>query len=735
MSVVEEINTVHEPVQEEIPDIDSSDSDEESLEQLSASTIMPLYHTNVVVTVGNADSSAVPAHHHNKIILNLMIKNESKIIERCIGNSIDYVDAVNILDTGSTDNTVEVCKAYLTASGKPFRISVHPFKTFGHNRSISFDEAQKLCEALHWNAEECYAMAVDADMVIKATPAFKDFKMTQNGYRMIQQHGSLKYYNVRFLKCSYAWKCIGSTHEYWSGEPSDNVPAEVCYIDDIGDGGCKSDKNERDIRLLTEEVRDQPNNGRAHFYLAQSYKDGGQVEKAIPLFKRRIEIGGWYEEVWYSHYMLGKCYDMLHDEHNMELWMNKGFEMHPHRAENLYYLVHYFRVKGQYYKAYHYYLKGKDIPYPKNDMLFIEGNIYDGMFSYENTVIACYISGKTKQDSLCDLVSYINQKIPYHIDNVWDNLHYYTQPLIDSTYKGEYSSMLLKDHEEYKISSCSIQPYSATDPIRRYIMNTRFVNYDIDHNGSYHMRSPDGHVKTMNGRLFLNASFQPTEGIRMMNEDYVRSPSHIEGMEDVRLFYHENKLRFTASCKNITNDGKIVIATGDYVVEENMMKNIRVLEPPTPSLCEKNWVYVSPRYLESEKAKGRMNFIYGWNPLVIGSVQENQLEIHTTYETPALFNRFRGSSAVVEYQQKLYAVIHFVKYSTPRCYYHSVVQFNRDTMKPEAYAAPFTFCEPKIEYCLGLEIQNGFAHFFFSRNDTSPSTICLPFENLRMIPL
>ena len=696
--------------------------------------IIPLFQTTVIVPVGNADSSKESAHRHNKIILNLMIKNESKIIERCIGNSIDHVDAVNILDTGSTDNTVEVCKAYLTASGKPFRISVHPFKTFGHNRSISFNEAQKLCEALPWNAEETYALSVDADMVIKPSPAFTDFKMTQNGYRLIQQHGNLKYYNVRFMKCSYSWKCVGATHEYWSGDPSDNIPPEICYIDDIGDGGCKSDKNERDIRLLTEEIQEQPNNGRAHFYLAQSYKDGGQAEKAIPLFKRRIEIGGWYEEVWYSHYMLGKCYEMLNDEHNMERWMNKGFAMNPHRAENIYHLVQYFRIRSQPYKAYHYYLKGKDIPYPKNDMLFIENNVYEGLFAYESTILECYVGGKSKQDSLCDLISYINKKIPHHIGNVWDNLHWYTQPLTHSLYKGEYSRMLLKDEEEYKISSCSLQPYSATDPIRRYIMNTRFVNYSIDHAGSYHMRSADGHVKTRNGRLFLNASFQPTEEIRMMTEDYVRHPSHIEGMEDVRLFYHQGALRFTASCKNITDDGKIVIATGDYVIEENRMKNIRVLSPPQPSQCEKNWIYVPERHLIGEKAKGKMNFIYGWNPLVIGSIQD-QLEIHTTYETPALFNRFRGSSAVVEYQQKVYAVVHFVKYSTPRCYYHSVVQFHRDTMKPEAYAAPFSFCEPKIEYCLGFEIQNGYAHFFFSRNDTEPSTLRLPFENLRMIPL
>ena len=164
------------------------------------------------------------------------------------------------------------------------------------------------------------------------------------------------------------------------------------------------------------------------------------------------------------------------------------------------------------------------------------------------------------------------------------------------------------------------------------------------------------------------------------------------------------------------------------------MKNIRVLSPPQPTQCEKNWIYVSDRHLTSDKAKGRMNFIYGWNPLTIGAINDNDtLDIHTTYETPAFFQRFRGSSALVEYQGKLYAVVHLVRYSTPRAYYHSLVQFNRDTLKPEAYSAPFSFCEPKIEYCLGLEIQNGNAYFFFSRNDTDPSSICVPFDRLKMI--
>ena len=55
-------------------------------------------------------------HSYNKIILHLMVKNESKIIERCLTNAIVYVDAISILDTGSTDNTVNIVNQYIKYS-------------------------------------------------------------------------------------------------------------------------------------------------------------------------------------------------------------------------------------------------------------------------------------------------------------------------------------------------------------------------------------------------------------------------------------------------------------------------------------------------------------------------------------------------------------------------------------------------------------------------------------------
>ena len=669
------------------------------------------------------------AHNHNKIILNLMIKNESKIIERCIGRALEHVDAVSILDTGSTDNTVEVCNTFLTASGKPFKVSVEPFKNFGYNRTVSFQKAQELCKELGWDTNNTYAMSVDADMIIKPSPEFKDYKLTVPGYNVIQQNSVLKYYNNRFMCCSYEWKCVGSTHEYWSGDPTGKIPFEIFNIDDVNDGGCKADKFERDVRLLTEDLKTEPNNGRTHFYLAQSYKDSGKTKEAIQHYKKRIKIGGWFEEVWYSHYQIAKCYEMLNQPEKFESWMLRAFKFHPHRAEPLYNLTRYFKDKYEHYKAYHYYLKGKDIPYPKDDVLFIEPDIYNGLFEYENTILSCYVPAKTKQDCLVDMVKYINTRT-IHLDNVWDNIHYYIEPLESHIYNGEYSKLFFPQQDEYQVSSCSIVPYKG-----RILMNTRYVNYSIDSCGQYHMRSSDGNVKTKNGMTYLNSSYYPVENVTMMKEEpTVLYPSNIEGLEDVRLFSFKDKLHFTASSKNLTDDGKIVIAIGEYNPENHMMKNINVIRPHKLSDCEKNWIFVpETSFTNTEAAKDKMNFIYGWHPMEIGAVTDNKLSIHTKFDTPRIFSRFRGSSTICEYDNKLWAVVHFIKYSTPRVYYHSLVQFNRETMKPEQYSLPFVFRKHAIEYCLGMHIRDGKIYFVFSQNDNDPGLITMPFSKLKFV--
>jgi hypothetical protein len=243
------------------------------------------------------------------------------------------------------------------------------------------------------------------------------------------------------------------------------------------------------------------------------------------------------------------------------------------------------------------------------------------------------------------------------------------------------------------------------------------------------MRHSNNKVSTKNAFVYLDAAYLPITEPVLLFEDSIFFDKNIEGLEDVRIFQFQNELYMIASSKNVTNNDNIEIVMGKYSTIDKKIYNIVPIKSPQDSGCEKNWIFIpeSARLLH-----GGINFVYGWNPLAIASLSDVELNVHTYYTTPTIFNRFRGSSNIVEYDDKFWTVAHFVKYSQPRVYYHSVVVFNKN-MKPIEYSAPFCFRQNKIEYCLGFNIDNGVACFIFSENDSSPGFITMPINHLKFI--
>ena len=416
-----------------------------------------------------------------------------------------------------------------------FKISTEQWKNFGYNRTISFQRCRDFCKELEWDMNTTYAFAIDADMIIMPSSMFSEYELTVGGYSMIQKGGTLEYYNIRLMKINHDWKCIGATHEYWSnwssGSDIGKISKDVIYINDVNDGGCKSDKFERDIALLIGELKENPVNPRTNFYLGQSYKDTGKYKEAIHFYKKRIQIGGWYEEVWYSYYMIAKCYRNLEEWGEMESWAMKGYTFYPKRAENIYLLVEHFRTKGEHYKAYHHLQIGKQIAFPADDVLFIEHPVYNGLFDYEETIIYNYIGLMTKMDGAFKLIRYINNKIPYNVNNVWNNLHYYVETLVGAGngYDGEYSKYLFPNINEFSASSSSIV---FSSKLKRWIMNIRYVNYNITPTGAYIIKSSDNIVSTINSSIYLNRNLHPTTDISLITENLtVKYPTNIRGLK------------------------------------------------------------------------------------------------------------------------------------------------------------------------------------------------------------
>ena len=249
-----------------------------------------------------------------------------------------------------------------------------------------------------------------------------------------------------------------------------------------------------------------------------------------------------------------------------------------------------------------------------------------------------------------------------------------------------------------------------------HILNVRYVNYKLDECGRYHINHPIGHLETLNLRCYL------TEDLNEFREDpefmwegmiglreYDKS---IKGLEDVRLFVSGNQLKYIATNKSYHVMQKIRMITGDYSASMAMFENGRVLEPPTDTYCEKNWIPIS-----------KNRFIYRWAPFEIGELEGDALKIVKSVPTEQLIT-IRGSTPPQwsERDQCHYCVEHYCEHvhgAKTLAYYHMLVKLDKEFL-PFEWSNVFHFNRIGIQYCIGFTVlEKGFA-FWFSEHDGNP---------------
>jgi glycosyltransferase involved in cell wall biosynthesis len=645
-----------------------------------------------------------------KVMVILMIKNESAIIKRCIEKALTIADAILVADTGSTDETVPLLCDLLPNLDIPAKLVGHEWKNFGHNRTLSFQAAVEFCDELCWDKELTYGLLLDADMNFVLTDKFDKTQLVRNGHTIIQKNGSLEYYNTRFVKLGYPWKCTGVTHEYWDGADSEKLT--TVYINDIGDGGAKADKFERDMRLLTQGLEEEPNNVRYMFYLAQTYKDLKRLPESIAMYKRRVEAGGWYEEVWYSMYQISRLNYELKNLTEMEYWGMKAYDFHKKRAENLLFLTRIFRERGDNFKAWHYMKLGMSVP-KTTDQLFIETAAYDHLFQYEKTILSYYVEPHRRQEATKELMDYYSA----NGGHCYGNLQHYVDPV-----KATYKALNYPQIGDFVATSTSI--------LRRpdhYLLNIRYVNYRIQKDGSYMMMdngnlSRDNPVRTRNFSMRVDKEFNPINEMQEMKPTFPSlHNNHIKGLEDLRIYQDGGELKWVGTTMEYSYDGRIRQVSGLYNEATHTLTNPIPLKPPQNSDCEKNWIPL-----------GNDEYIYGWHPYRIGKIDGDTLQITQTQKTPKYFEHMRGSSNVVEYNGALWAITHVVMYSQPRKYYHHLVRINKETRALEAYTIAFYFKTNHIEYVLGIEIRDGVLYAMVSQNDMDTTLAMVKMEDLKL---
>lgn len=358
-----------------------------------------------------------------RVIAIVMVKNEAANIKRVLSSCKNIVDGYFVLDTGSTDNTVDLVNSFFDEEKHGFCMS-SSFEDFGTTRTKSFEYARKFTRSLGWPDEKTYGLLLDARHVVEDRGFDRD-QLISAGYSCIRNYCGLQYPNLRFIRFDVDWRCVGVVHEYWTAKTG--VFNELLDTIQIHDTLVNYDNSKiaRYKELLELGLTREPNNPRYVFYMAQTLRELGKKDEAIAMYKRRMKMGGYSKEVWYSMYQLSRIHVDMKDK---IYWALQAYVFDNTRAEALYHAGVQLRWGGENRKAYSMMRIAFDIPKPTND-LFVETAVYDREIHKEMTILVCYSPSRMTHGYRLSL-DYLNAH--GYDDIVMRNLKWYTTTVMSS---------------------------------------------------------------------------------------------------------------------------------------------------------------------------------------------------------------------------------------------------------------------------------------------------------------
>jgi glycosyltransferase involved in cell wall biosynthesis len=310
----------------------------------------------------------------------MIVRNESRVILRCLESVRGLVDYVLVEDTGSTDGTQAIIRDWLARQGLPGEVFDEPWRDFAHNRTLALERLRK-------NEAIDYAFIMDADDFLVPWKGFdaaalkRDLSLDQ--YNVAMGGGGISY--LRPLICSnrLPFRFRGILHEYLESPPGGVSIGTLggFHVESTRDGARSRDpeKYRKDAatyeRALPEET-DPFLRARYTFYLAQSYRDCGEKEKATLAYLRRAELGYWDQEVFQSLYQAAKLREELgHDQDEVIGLYLRAAEAAPNRAEALHGACRLCRTAGRNSQGYEIGKRGLALRPPEGG-LFVEHWIY-----------------------------------------------------------------------------------------------------------------------------------------------------------------------------------------------------------------------------------------------------------------------------------------------------------------------------------------------------------------------
>lgn len=288
-----------------------------------------------VIPISSKMAERTRAVGHPSIAACMMVKDESENLHRCLSSIKDFVDEIVVVDTGSTDNTVEICQSFGA------KIYHHPLESefiddFSKYRNLSIGYA-----STDWvfiiDADEELFFDTNKDAFYRSLSKVPYnvhgigmlVKDVRKSNIMVQVYSSRMF---RRGKIRYEDIC----HNQPVVEGGNAAVIEDVFIQHYGydlTPEKRAYKRERLRRLLKKRVEQNSNDHLAYFYLTQTYSDHSEHKKAAEYGEKYLEHrelakreGKWMSDIYYCMF---HTYVSLNDAERANFWLQEGIKELP----------------------------------------------------------------------------------------------------------------------------------------------------------------------------------------------------------------------------------------------------------------------------------------------------------------------------------------------------------------------------------------------------------------------
>lgn len=305
--------------------------------------------------------------YDNLINLCIMVKNGGDLFEKVLTENLSVIDRWTILDTGSTDNTIDLINKVLVGKKKG-NLYEEPFINFRESRNRCLELAGKKCK---------FNLILDDTYIIKEN--LRKFLNLVRGdqfadsYSLLIKSDDVEYYSNRVIKSKNNLKYIYTIHEVIQKDDNINVviPVDQAWIhDERADymNDRTMNRKEYDLKCLFEMIEEYPDNSRHVYYIAQTYNLLEKYELAAEYFQKRAfhHDEGFLQEKYDALFEMTRIYNFKLNKpwDECEKYYKLLIEWEPDRPEPFYFIGIHYHLEGNNDKAYEYFKKSYEIGYP-----------------------------------------------------------------------------------------------------------------------------------------------------------------------------------------------------------------------------------------------------------------------------------------------------------------------------------------------------------------------------------